>query len=137
VYIGANTMERIAQLDEEYAKKVDEILEGDTDKVPMRVQISLTMAMQSQILRALNRVNASVNQVMDKQDIANGRTGKLESEIIELKKKNIINWVILNPKSAIMWFIVSFFTLEVVAHEFTSAENIAFVLGVVRKWLGL
>jgi hypothetical protein len=81
-------MERIAQLDEEYAKKVDEILEGDTDKVPMRVQISLTMAMQSQILRALNRVNASVNQVMDKQDIANGRTGKLECEIIELKKKN-------------------------------------------------
>jgi hypothetical protein len=130
-------MDRIQLLDEEYAKKVDDILDGDTDKVPMRVQISLTLAMQSQILRALNRVSYGVNQVMDKQDIANGRTAKLENEIIELKRKNIVNWIILNPKSFIMWLIVSFFALQVAAHEMTSLENIAFVIGVIRKWAGL
>jgi hypothetical protein len=130
-------MDRIALIDEEYALKVDDILDGDTDKVSMRVQVSLTMAMQSQILRALNRVGTGVNQVMDKQDIANGRTTKLENEIIELKKKNIINWTIANPKSAILWFIVVFLGMETVAHELTSTANIDFILGVVRKWLGI
>jgi hypothetical protein len=130
-------MERIAILDEEYAKKVDDILEGDTDKVPVRVQIGLTLAMQSQTLRAINRLGVGLNGVMDRQDIANGRTAKLENEIVELKKKNIVNWIVSNPKSAIMWFIVSFMALETLTHEITSEDNIAFVVGFLRKWLGL
>lgn len=121
---------RLSRLDESFAQKVDEILEGDTDKVPVRVQISLLLAMQSQILRG-------VNGVMDRQDIANGRTGKLESEVINLKSKNIVEWVTKNPKSAILWLLTGFFALEVLANELTNAQNIEFILGIVKKWLGI
>jgi hypothetical protein len=132
----ADTWKQV-RIDEEFAKRVDEILDGDTDKVPMKVQVGLILAMQSQILRATNSVVEGLVGVQDRQDIANGRTGKLEIEIVELKKKNIINWIIINPKSAVMWFIVSFVVLETLAHELTSGDNIAFILGVVRKWAGL
>lgn len=121
---------RLNRLDESFAQKVDEILDGDTDKVPVRVQISLLLAMQSQILRG-------VNGVMDRQDIANGRTSKLESEVVNLKSKNIILWVTANPKSAILWLLTGFFALEVLANEFTNAQNIEFILSVVKKWLGM
>lgn len=136
VYTEANMAQKVSKMDGEFAKLAEEIL-IDTDKVPTRVQVSLILAMVNQIHRGVGNVTDGINGVIDRQDAANGRTTKLENEIIELKKKNIVNWIALNPKSAILWLLVSFFALETLAHEFTSVENVAFIWGVVRKWLGI
>ena len=128
--------QKVPKIDDEFAKRAEEIL-VDTDKVPTRIQISLILAMVNQIHRGVGNVTDGINGVIDRQDVANGRTTKLENEIVELKKRNIVNWIMVNPKSAILWLFVSFLAMETLAHEMTRTNNVNFIISVVRKWLGL
>jgi hypothetical protein len=121
--------DEIHTLETNMFEKVDELL-ADTGKISIQTSLRLSLQLQRTTAEALNSL---VNHIK----IQNGRIGKLEKEVTDLRNKNIINWITANPKSAIMWFVVTFFSLEALAHEFTTSENIAFVLGVLRKWAGL
>lgn len=126
----AETPPRLNRLDESYVNKVEEILEGDTDKVPVRVQIGLLLAMQSQSLRALN-------SLIDRVEIANGRTAKNESEIVNLKSKNILMWVEKNPRGAIILTVLTILFIDILVDTLNSANTLQVLSVFFRKWLGI
>jgi len=125
----ADATERLNRIDESYVRQVDEIL-NDTDKVPVKVQVGLILAMQSQILRG-------VNGIMDRVDIANGRTAKNEAAIMELKKKNAILWMENNPRMAIALGILTVLFLDFVVDAMDSANSMTVIVAFLRKWLGI
>lgn len=125
-------MADLIQVDEDFIKKVDDILDGDTDKVPLKVQVGLILAMQTQMAKATNALVSYVKA-------QNGRVAKNESAIEELKKKNIVNWIVEHPKAInriVLAGVVGFFILEILAHEALSFDVSIFV-AILQKLLGL
>ena len=126
----SDTLPRLNRLDESYVNRVEEILEGDTDKVPVKVQIGLMLAMQSQLLRGMNGL-------IDRVEIANGRTSKNESEIDKLKSKNIIMWMDKNPRAAIIVTVLTILFIDLLVDTMDSANTLTVLIAFFKKWLGV
>ena len=117
-------------IDEEFIKKVDTILDGDTDKVKLNVQVGLILALQSQSAKS---INALVRHAKDQS----ARTDKNELLIAELRNSDIVGWVKKNLKTAITIVIIFIILIDVLVDHFSSVDGLLVVIMFFRKWLGI
>ena len=115
-------------IDEKFIERIDELL--DTDKVQMKVQVGLILALQSQQAKS---TNALVRHVKAQ----NGKVFKSELDIAELKKKNIVNWIDGHTKTAITVLIIFILLVDVLVDKFSSIDIILALTLFFRKWLGI
>ena len=117
-------------IDEEFIKKIDDMLDGDTDKVPIKVQVGLILALQSQQAK-------STNGLIRHAKAQNDKVFKSEAAIADLQKKNIINWTAAHTKTAITVLIVFILLVDVLVDRFSSIDIMLALTLFFRKWLGL
>jgi hypothetical protein len=115
-------------IDEAFINKIDELL--DTDKVQMKVQVGLILALQSQQAKS---TNALVRHVKAQ----NGKVFKNELDIADLKKKNIINWTAAHTKTAVTILIIFILLVDILVDRFSSIDIILALTLFFRKWLGI
>ena len=121
--------EDIQSIETDIFEKVDEML-ADTGKIPTQTAFRLTLQLQKQTAEAVNRLVEHVR-------IQNSRISKLEAKTSELMNKNIINWVLDNPKMALFYLVVFIMFTDVVVDKISSADSLAMLLALGRKILGL
>ena len=117
-------------IDEVFIQKVDDMLDGDTDKVHIRVQVGLILALQTQQAK-------STNALVRHAKIQNGRVFKSEAAIADLQKKNIINWTTAHTKTAITILVIFTILVDVLVDHFSSVDLLLALTLFFRKWLGI
>ena len=130
MYIGADMDAdvELVLIDEKFIERIDELL--DTDKVQMKVQVGLILALQNQQAKS---TNALVRHVKAQ----NGKVFKSELAIADLQKKNIINWTSAHTKTAITILIIFILLVDVIVDRFSSIDIILALTLFFRKWLGI
>ena len=117
------------ELDETIVDEVDKLLE-DTDKMPLKTGVSLNLAMTSRSYRAINQLIVHVKET-------NGQVGDLQKRVKELEKKNLINWVGNNTKTAMLIFLSFIFVTDIIVDRISTADSFNTLMIIVRKYLGL
>lgn len=106
-------------------EKVDELL-ADTGKIPTQTAFRLTLALQRETANA-------VNKLVEHIKIQNGRIYKLETSNQDLSNKNIINWILLNPKKATMVFFIFVVIVDILVDHFSSVDGINALLSLLKR----
>lgn len=119
----------IQNIDTDIFEKVDEML-ADTGKIPTQTAFRLTLQLQKQTAEAVNRLVHHVN-------VQNSRISKLETQTSDLINKNIVKWVVNNPKMAVFYFFIFTLFIDVVVDQVSSADSLQMLSALVKKFLGL
>ena len=106
------------------------MLDGDTDKVQLKVQVGLILALQNQSAK-------SINALVRHAKYQSSRTDKNDLLIAELKSSDIVGWTKKNLKTAITIVIVFIILVDVLVDRFSSIDALLLVIMSFRKWLGI
>ena len=117
------------EIDTSVFGKVDELL-ADTGKIPTQTAFRLTLALQRETAEAVNKLVQHVKE-------QNGRISKLESANTELQQRNIITWILGNPKTSVVYFFAFVLLLDVIVDKFQSADSLYILGALIKKALGL
>lgn len=77
-------------------RKVGDILD-DTNSISTRDGMKLQLEMTFELIK-------SHNEVIQQLRIQNGRVGRAEDDIADLKKRNIVLWITARPKTSLLIF---------------------------------
>lgn len=119
----------IQNIDTDIFEKVDEML-ADTGKIPTQTAFRLTLQLQKQTAEAVNRLVQHVN-------IQNSRISKLESQTNDLINKNIVKWVVNNPKMTVFYFFLFTLFIDIVVDRMSSVDSVQMLSALFKKFLGL
>lgn len=122
-------VDEIHTLETDMFEKVDELL-ADTGKISIQTSLRLSLQLQRTTAEAMNSI---VNHIK----IQNGRIAKLETQTKELSEKNIINWILQNPKLSVLYFVLFVLFIDVMVDSLTSANVIGILVSAGKKLIGL
>lgn len=92
----ADSKVTLNEINSSLIRKVGDILD-DTNSISTRDGMKLQLEMTFELIK-------SHNEVIQQLRIQNGRVGRAETDIAELKQKNIILWITARPKTSLLIF---------------------------------
>ena len=119
----------LEKLDDTLLDKVSAWIDNP-EKMPTRTGLQLQMEM-------MRGVYEGVNQLIEHVRNQNGRVGKLEGDVKELKKRSIVNWIEGHFKTSVLILFGFIMLVDAIADKISSVDSLNIFGAFLKKWLGL